>query len=59
MFVNARRSRHFLRSKAARAGGRRDRKAVDGLIAVDLRKTDTRVLERYMGKDGAAKFWNG
>jgi hypothetical protein len=38
---------------------RRFADALDGLIAVDLRKTDTRVLERYMGKDGAAKFWNG
>jgi hypothetical protein len=26
------------------------------LIVVDLRKTDARVLERYMGKDGAAQF---
>jgi hypothetical protein len=23
---------------------------------VDLRKTDSRVLERYMGKEGAAQF---
>jgi putative hemolysin len=30
--------------------------ALDGLIVVDLRKTDARVLERYMGKDGAARF---
>ena len=30
--------------------------ALDGLIVVDLRKTDTRVLERYMGKEGAAVF---
>jgi putative hemolysin len=30
--------------------------AVDGLIVVDLRKTDVRLLERYMGKDGAALF---
>jgi len=29
---------------------------LDGLIAVDLRKTETRVLERYMGKEGAATF---
>jgi putative hemolysin len=35
---------------------RRFADALDGLIVVDLRKTDTRVLERYMGKDGAAQF---
>jgi putative hemolysin len=29
---------------------------LDGLIMVDLRKTDTTVLERYMGKDAAAAF---
>ena len=31
--------------------------ALDGLIVVDLGKTDTRVLERYMGRDGAAAFF--
>ena len=35
---------------------RRFAEALDGLIVVDLRKTDARVLERYMGKDGAAQF---
>jgi putative hemolysin len=35
---------------------RRFADALDGLIVVDLRKTDTRVLERYMGKEGAAQF---
>jgi putative hemolysin len=30
--------------------------ALDGLIVVDLRKTDVRLLERYMGKEGAAAF---
>jgi len=35
---------------------RRFANALDGLIIVDLRKTDVRVLERYMGKDGAAQF---
>jgi putative hemolysin len=30
--------------------------ALDGLIVVDLRKTDARILERYMGKEGVAKF---
>jgi putative hemolysin len=30
--------------------------ALDGLIVVDLRKTEIRVLERYMGKEGAARF---
>ena len=35
---------------------RRFADALDGLIVVDLRKTDSRVLERYMSKEGAAKF---
>jgi len=35
---------------------RRFADSLDGLIIVDLRKTDLRVLERYMGKDGAAQF---
>lgn len=30
--------------------------ALDGLVVVDLRKTDQRVLQRYMGADGAAAF---
>ena len=30
--------------------------ALDGLMMVDLRQTDTAVLERYMGQVGAAKF---
>jgi putative hemolysin len=30
--------------------------ALDGLIVVDLVKTDPRLLERYMGKEGAASF---
>lgn len=29
---------------------------LDGLIVVDLRKTDVRVVERYLGKDGARKY---
>ncbi len=29
---------------------------IDGLIMVDLRQTDERVLQKYMGKDGAAEF---
>ncbi|HEV2401308.1 MAG TPA: GNAT family N-acyltransferase [Candidatus Sulfotelmatobacter sp.] len=29
---------------------------LDGLVVVDLRQTDPAVLERYMGKDAAAKF---
>lgn len=48
----------------ARIGGRLlgfnvDRKfsnCLDGLIVVDLRQTDPAVLERYMGKDAAARF---
>lgn len=38
---------------------RRFANTLDGLIIVDLRKTDTRVLERYMGKTGAAQFLQG
>ena len=30
---------------------------LDGLVLVDLIKCDRRVLERYMGKDGAAGFF--
>jgi hypothetical protein len=30
--------------------------ALDGLIVVDLAKTDPRVLDRYIGKTGAAAF---
>jgi putative hemolysin len=30
--------------------------ALDGLIVVDLAQTDPRVLDRYMGKEGTAKF---
>lgn len=48
----------------AKIGGRLlgfnvDRKfanVVDGLVVVDLRKTEAAVLERYMGREGAAKF---
>jgi hypothetical protein len=48
----------------ARIGGRLvgfnvDRKfsnVLDGLVVVDLRKTQTVVLERYMGHEGAARF---
>jgi len=29
---------------------------LDGLVVVDLRRTDPTVLERYMGKEAAAKF---
>jgi putative hemolysin len=29
---------------------------LDGLVAVDLRQTNPLVLERYMGRDGAARF---
>jgi hypothetical protein len=31
-------------------------RAIDGLIVVDLTATDARVLERYLGKAGAARF---
>lgn len=29
---------------------------IDGLILVDLTQTDTRMLDRYLGKDGTARF---
>jgi putative hemolysin len=29
---------------------------LDGLVVVDLRQTDAAVLERYMGREGAARF---
>jgi len=29
---------------------------LDGLVVVDLRQTDATVLERYMGREGAARF---
>jgi putative hemolysin len=32
---------------------------IDGLIMVDLRKTDERVLQKYMGKEGARAFLAG
>ena len=48
----------------AKIGGRLlgfnvDRKfsnVLDGLVVVDLRKTETAVLERYMGREAAARF---
>ena len=30
--------------------------ALDGLIMVDLRESDPRMLARYMGEDGSAEF---
>jgi hypothetical protein len=30
--------------------------ALDGLILVDLRRTDPGLLERYLGKEGALRF---
>jgi hypothetical protein len=48
----------------AKIGGRLlgfnvDRKfsnVLDGLVVVDLRKTDSSVLERYLGREAAAQF---
>jgi len=48
----------------AKIGGRLlgfnvDRKfsnVLDGLVVVDLRQTEATVLERYMGREAAAKF---
>jgi hypothetical protein len=48
----------------AKIGGRLlgfnvDRKfsnVLDGLVVVDLRQTESSVLERYMGREGAARF---
>jgi hypothetical protein len=37
----------------------KDRKfsnVLDGLVVVDLRKTEPAVLERYMGREAAARF---
>jgi len=31
---------------------------IDGLILVDLDQTDTRTLERYMGREGMATYRN-
>ena len=53
-----------LMKQYAKLGGRfvgfnLDRKfsdVVDGLVIVDLRQTDPSVLERYMGKEGYARF---
>ncbi|HEX9021795.1 MAG TPA: GNAT family N-acyltransferase [Nitrospirota bacterium] len=30
---------------------------LDGLIIVDLTKTEPRILERYLGRDGTRQFW--
>jgi putative hemolysin len=54
----------ILLKQYAKVGGRLvgfnlDRKfsdVVDGLVIVDLRQTDPSVLERYMGKEGHARF---
>jgi putative hemolysin len=54
----------ILLKQYAKVGGRLvgfnlDRKfsdVVDGLVIVDLRKTDPAVLERYMGREGHARF---
>jgi putative hemolysin len=54
----------ILLKQYAKVGGRLvgfnlDRKfsdVVDGLVIVDLRQTDPLVLERYMGKEGYARF---
>jgi hypothetical protein len=35
---------------------RRFSKVLDGLVVVDLRQTETAVLERYMGRDAATRF---
>jgi putative hemolysin len=51
--------KQYLRLGGELAAFNLDRKfanALDGLIVVDLRKTDVRLLERYLGKDGAAAF---
>jgi putative hemolysin len=54
--------RQYLKLGAELVAFNIDRKfsnTLDGLIVVDLRKTDPRLLERYLGKDGAASFLNG
>jgi putative hemolysin len=54
----------ILLRKYAKIGGkllgfnvdRRFSNVLDGLVMVDLRRTEAAVLERFMGKDGAEKF---
>lgn len=51
--------RQYLKLGGRFAGFNIDRafsSALDGLIIVDLRQTEAKVLERYMGKDGYAAF---
>jgi hypothetical protein len=51
--------RQYLKLGGELAAFHVDRKfanALDGLIVVDLAKTDVRLLERYLGKEGAAIF---
>ena len=51
--------RHYLKLGGKIAGFNVDRafgNALDGLIVVDLARTDRRVLERYMGRDGADAY---
>ena len=42
--------------RSHRRVGDRFNNAVDGLIVVDLTRTEARVLSRYMGKVGYAQF---
>lgn len=51
--------RHYLKVGGKLLGFNIDRKfsdAIDGLIAVDLTAVDDKVLQRYMGKEGAANY---
>jgi putative hemolysin len=54
--------RHYAKLGARLLGFNVDHKfsdAVDGLILVDLRKTDANLLARYMGKERASAFLQG
>lgn len=56
--------RHYLRLNASLLSFNVDRRfsdVVDGLIRVDLRNTDPRILSRFMGRQGFARFaeYNG
>jgi putative hemolysin len=51
--------RHYLKMNAQLIGFNVDSafsNVLDGLVVVDLRNTDARLLERFMGREGSARF---
>jgi len=53
--------RHYLNLGGRMLGFNIDKQfsnCIDGLVVVDLRKTNTHILNRYMGREGAASFLN-